>query len=90
MDSETTILGLKNQVKQLCDDREWDEFHELADFLLIFAQRYDFDLSDELSTKITINEINYPISKAKGSSKNIRSYNCETIRRDYTRIYRFG
>jgi NTP pyrophosphatase (non-canonical NTP hydrolase) len=41
--------------------------NELADVfisLLRFAQRYDFDLSDELSTKITINEITYPASKA--------------------------
>ena len=45
---------------------------ELADvfyFTLRFAQRFDFDLSNELNSKISKNAEKYPIDKAKGSNK---------------------
>lgn len=45
---------------------------ELADvfyFTLRFAQRFDFDLSNELHSKISKNAEKYPIDKAKGSNK---------------------
>ncbi|HTY47381.1 MAG TPA: nucleotide pyrophosphohydrolase [Methanomassiliicoccales archaeon] len=45
---------------------------ELADvyyFLLRFAQRNSFDLTDELARKMAINESRYPVSKAKGSNR---------------------
>jgi NTP pyrophosphatase (non-canonical NTP hydrolase) len=45
---------------------------ELADilyFVLRLAQRYEIDLSDELSAKLELNAARYPIDKAKGSNK---------------------
>jgi len=45
---------------------------EMADvlfFLLRFAERYDFNISDELRQKIELNQIRYPVDKAKGSNK---------------------
>ncbi len=48
--------------------------HELADtlfFLLRFAQRYDFDLSQEFKQKLSLNAEKYPVAKFKG--KNLKS-----------------
>jgi NTP pyrophosphatase (non-canonical NTP hydrolase) len=45
---------------------------ELADilyFVLRLAQRYDIDLSEELSAKLELNAARYPVEKAKGSNK---------------------
>jgi NTP pyrophosphatase (non-canonical NTP hydrolase) len=45
---------------------------ELADilfFLLRFAERYDFDVYDELVKKLELNSKRYPVEKAKGSNK---------------------
>lgn len=45
---------------------------ELADvfyFLLRFAERYDFDVADELLRKLELNRKRYPVEKAKGSNK---------------------
>ena len=45
---------------------------ELADvqyFLLRFSQMYGFDLSDELTHKLELNEKRYPLDKAKGSNR---------------------
>ncbi|BCS91306.1 MAG: nucleotide pyrophosphohydrolase [Candidatus Micrarchaeota archaeon] len=45
---------------------------ELADIFystLRFAQRFGFDLSDELRSKLRKNAKKYPIEKAKGSNK---------------------
>ena len=50
---------------------------ELADvlyFLLRLAQRYDIDLTSELSKKMAINEKKYPLEKAKGSNKKYTEY----------------
>jgi len=43
--------------------------HELADvlfFLLRFAQRYDFDLSDSFAQKMQINATKYPVEEFRG------------------------
>jgi len=45
---------------------------ELADvffFLVRFAERYDFDISEELINKLELNRKRYPIEKARGSNK---------------------
>jgi len=45
---------------------------ELADvqyFLLRFSSKCGFDLTNELERKLELNEVRYPLSKAKGSSK---------------------
>ena len=51
---------------------------ELADvlyFVLRFAQMYEFDLSDELKNKLTLNETKYPVSRSKGSNKKYTELN---------------
>lgn len=58
--------------EMLKNDKREKISEELADvlyFILRFAQKYDFDLSTELSKKIEKNEQKYPIGKAKGSNK---------------------
>lgn len=115
MDSKTNVNELKEKVKQFCDDRDWDQYHnakeltigiiteasellqhfrfkseqqvedmfknevkrrelteEMADvlyFLLRLAQRYNIDLTTELTNKLQKNELKYPVEKAKGSNK---------------------
>ncbi len=45
---------------------------ELADIIFMslrFAQKFNFDISDELQSKINKNAKKYPIEKSKGSNK---------------------
>ena len=45
---------------------------ELADilyFVLRLSERYGIDLSEELTTKLSVNAERYPIGKSKGSNK---------------------
>lgn len=45
---------------------------ELADvliFLLRFAQRFDFDLTEAVSAKLAENEQRYPVDEARGSNR---------------------
>ena len=59
-------LMLKNKEKrQEISEEMVDVFY----FLLRFAQKYDVDLSNELSKKISKNEKKYSIEKSKGSNK---------------------
>jgi len=115
MDNDTPVNELKNLVKQFCEERNWDQFHnpkdlaigiiteagelldifrfkrddeitqmminpekrtaigeELADvlyFVLRFAQMNNIDLTETLLKKLKRNELNYPITKSKGSNK---------------------
>lgn len=49
--------------------------HELADvlfFLLRFSQMYEFDLFEELRSKMELNKKKYPVDTSKGSN---RKYN---------------
>ena len=115
MDSNTNISQLKEKIKEFCEERDWDQYHnakdlaigiitessellehfrfksekqveelfnspdnkekiseEVADifyFLLRLAQKYEIDLSSELSKKISKNEKKYSIEKSKGSNK---------------------
>ncbi|MGZ3692178.1 MAG: nucleotide pyrophosphohydrolase [Pseudobdellovibrio sp.] len=51
--------------------------NELADvlfFLLRFSQLYNFDLSDGLRSKMTLNAQKYPAEKVKGSNKKYNEY----------------
>lgn len=53
-------------------ERRREIAQELADilhFVLRLAQRYNIDLSDELSAKLALNAARYPVDKAKGSNK---------------------
>lgn len=36
-DSNTSINQLKNDVKQFCDDRDWDQFHNIKDLALALS-----------------------------------------------------
>ena len=50
---------------------------ELADvffFLLRFAERYKFDITEELLNKLELNRRRYPIDKAKGSNKKYNEF----------------
>lgn len=46
-----------------------EEMADIFYFLLRLAQKYEIDLSSELSKKIFKNEKKYPIEKSKGSNK---------------------
>ena len=63
-----------NEVDLMLKDKEnrQEISEEMADifyFLLRLAQKYEIDLSNELSKKISKNEKKYPIEKSKGSNK---------------------
>jgi len=46
-----------------------EEVADVLYFLLRLAERYDIDLSTELTKKIKKNEGRYPVERAKGSNK---------------------
>ena len=52
-----------------------EEMADILFFLLRMAQMYDFDLSTALNDKMTKNEVNYPVEKAKGSNKKYTEHN---------------
>lgn len=71
------------EVFRFLDERQADELlnaasgresvgAELADvliFLLRFAQRFDFDLTEALLAKLAENEQRYPVDEARGSNR---------------------
>jgi NTP pyrophosphatase (non-canonical NTP hydrolase) len=57
---------LRNPQKR---DHISEEMADVLYFLLRLAQRYDIDLTTELSKKLEKNRKNYPVDKAKGSNK---------------------
>ena len=46
-----------------------EEMADILYFLLRMSQRYDVDLTSELTKKLKKNEERYPVDKAKGSNK---------------------
>ncbi|MEM4005884.1 MAG: MazG-like family protein [Desulfurococcaceae archaeon] len=69
-------LGLKSQgdIDKMMQDptRREGISEELADviyFTFRFAQRFNFDISTELRSKLRKNNERYPIEKARGSNK---------------------
>jgi len=46
-----------------------DELVDILYFVLRFAQMNDIDLTTELKRKVALNELKYPIEKAKGCSE---------------------
>ena len=68
-----------DEVDALFNDpkRRGELTEEVADvfyFLLRLVQKYDIDLSEELSKKIQKNEGKYPVEKAKNSNKKYSEY----------------
>ncbi len=114
MDQDAAIAQMKDQVREFCEARDWDQFHgakdlaigavteaaellepfrfqspeqiehmlsdktsrqaigeELADvlfFILRFAQKFDFDLSECFQEKMKKNDSKYPVSKFRGQN----------------------
>ncbi|NLX71127.1 MAG: nucleotide pyrophosphohydrolase [Clostridiales bacterium] len=50
-------------------ERVKEELADVMIYCLQLAMKYDFDIEEIISEKISKNEIKYPASKAKGSSK---------------------
>lgn len=46
-----------------------DELADILYFVLRFAQKYNFDLTEEFMRKMSINEMKYPVDKFRGSNK---------------------
>jgi len=46
-----------------------DEVADTLFMLLRFAQMYDIDLAKALKRKVALNQVKYPVHKAKGSNK---------------------
>ena len=65
--SEKEIEEMFNNLekKQKISEEVADVFY----FILRLSQKYNIDLSSELSKKLEKNEKNYPIEKSKGSNK---------------------
>ncbi len=64
----------QKQMAEMLNDPERREriAEELADvlyFVVRFSQRFGFDLSEGLKTKLEKNEKKYPIERSKGSNK---------------------
>jgi len=51
-----------------------EEMADILYFLVRLAQKYDVDLTTELSEKMKKNEKRYPIHKARGSNKKYSEY----------------
>ncbi|SEO09717.1 nucleotide pyrophosphohydrolase [Mucilaginibacter sp. OK283] len=49
-----------------------EELADVISYSLLIADKYGFDISEIVADKIKKNEIKYPVSKAKGSSKKYR------------------
>jgi dCTP diphosphatase len=50
-------------------ERVKEELADVMIFCLQLAMKYDFDIEEIILEKLAANEVKYPVSKAKGSSK---------------------
>jgi len=50
-------------------ERVKEELADVMIFCIQLAMKYGFDIEEIIQEKLAINEVKYPISKAKGSSK---------------------
>ena len=46
-----------------------EELADIFSFAFLLANKYDFDVKQIILDKINLNELKYPVGKAKGSSK---------------------
>ena len=46
-----------------------EEFADVLGYVLLFAEKYNFDLNEIMMDKIKKNDEKYPVSKAKGTAK---------------------
>jgi dCTP diphosphatase len=76
---ENLAKSIAIEAGELLEIFQWDSEgkpervkEELADVMLFciqLAMKYDFDIEEIILDKLAVNEIKYPISKAKGTSK---------------------
>ena len=63
-----------NEVKEMFENKSKkenieDEMADVLYFLVRIAQKYNIDLSEALSRKMSKNERKYPVEKSRGSNK---------------------
>jgi dCTP diphosphatase len=69
---ELFLWKTTEQSRNLAQDEKKELEEEVADiliFLTYLADAFDIDLVDAAISKIELNELKYPVEKAKGSSK---------------------
>jgi NTP pyrophosphatase (non-canonical NTP hydrolase) len=66
--SELLELFLWKQAEDVEKSRIVEEVADIFSYLLLFADKYNIDLSQALLNKIELNKLKYPIEKFKGIS----------------------
>ncbi len=59
----------KSEEEKVNQQRVKEELADVLSYAIYLAEHYGFDLVDIIDKKIDMNELKYPIEKAKGSSK---------------------
>jgi len=59
MDNETNIQELKEKVKKFCDERDWDQFHNIKDLAIALSiessellEHFRWKTNDEVKSKM--------------------------------------
>lgn len=59
----------KKEDEEVNPERVKEELADVLSYAIYLSEHYGFDLVDIIDKKIDINELKYPVEKAKGSSK---------------------
>ena len=59
----------KKEDEEVTPERVKEELADILSYAIYLSEHYGFDLVDIIDKKIDINELKYPVEKAKGSSK---------------------
>jgi NTP pyrophosphatase (non-canonical NTP hydrolase) len=65
--SEAEVQAMMNDVKKRVVIS--DEIADVMFFLVRLSQKYDFDMTDALTSKMQTNAVRYPVDIARGSNK---------------------
>ncbi len=64
--SDEEVLQIVEKTKR---EQVGEELADVFYFVLRFAQKFGFDLSDEFHKKMKKNSLKYPVAKSKGTNK---------------------
>lgn len=67
--AELLELFLWKKNEEFDKDKLKEELADIFAYALLLAEKHDIDIYEILNAKISKNEINYPVDKAKGTAK---------------------
>ncbi len=67
--NELFLWKKDNEVENVNQDKLKEELADVLSFAFLLAEKHNLDIFDIISEKIKINNLKYPVEKAKGTAK---------------------